>query len=120
EFIARLDVAMQRHAVELGQDVNRTQPRVKTVTDRNIDQTILATQGNGWFCPVFRQREEARSGPAAHNNGESSLSRTGRKGMRLHFANVIANRNRRSRDFASPKIDVHLTFGAAMRGTTVA
>jgi hypothetical protein len=106
EFIARLNVAMQRHAVELGQNINRTQSRVKAVADRDINQAILAAEGNGWFCSVFCQREEPRSRPAAHDNGERSLRRTGRKRRRLHLANVIANRNRRSRDFPPPKIDL--------------
>src|SRR5437588_9851 len=56
EFIAGLDVAMQRHAIELGQDINRTQPRIQAVADWDVDEAILAPQGHGWFCSIFSQR----------------------------------------------------------------
>jgi len=42
EFVARLDVAMERHAVELRQHINRAQSRVEAVADRDIDQAIFA------------------------------------------------------------------------------
>src|SRR5437588_11260031 len=38
ELVARLYVAMKRHAVELGQVVDRTKTRVQAVADGNIDQ----------------------------------------------------------------------------------
>src|SRR5436189_3390754 len=53
ELVARLDMAMQRHAVELRQHINRAQPRVKAVTDRYVDEPILPPKRDGRFRPIF-------------------------------------------------------------------
>ena len=45
ELVTRLDVAMQRHAVELGQHVDRPQSRVQAIADRNIDKAIFSPKG---------------------------------------------------------------------------
>ena len=41
KLVARLDMAMKRHAVELRQHINRAQPGVEAVADRDIDQPIF-------------------------------------------------------------------------------
>ena len=75
EFVTRLDVAMQRHAVELGQDIDRAQPGVEAVADRNIDDPILAADRHRRLRPIFGQWKQARSGATPHDDGQSPLRR---------------------------------------------
>ena len=70
---------MQRHAVELRQNVDRAQPRVETVADRNIDQPIFAAERHRRFGAIFGQRKQPRPGAAAHDDGKRALSRARRK-----------------------------------------
>ena len=54
ELVARLDVAMQRHAVELRQHIDRAQAGVEAIADRDIDQPIFPAQRHGRLGAVFR------------------------------------------------------------------
>ncbi len=53
ELVARLDMSMQRHAVELRQHVNRAQPRVEAIADRDIDDAIFSAEGHRRFRTVL-------------------------------------------------------------------
>src|SRR5204862_8086170 len=44
ELVARLNVAMQRHGVELREQIDRAQPGVQAVTVRDIDQPIFSAK----------------------------------------------------------------------------
>jgi hypothetical protein len=63
------DVAIERGGVELGQDVDLENFGIDAVTDGNIDQAVLASQGDGGFGPLFRQRIQTGSSPSTQNNG---------------------------------------------------
>ena len=53
EFVARLNVAMQRHGVELREQIDRAQAGVQAIADRDIDQSIFSAEGHGRFCAVL-------------------------------------------------------------------
>jgi hypothetical protein len=74
ELVAVLDMPMQRHAVELGQHIDRAQPRIQTIADGDIDNAIFATERYGRFGAILRQREQTAASATAHNDGERSLS----------------------------------------------
>src|SRR2546430_934623 len=46
ELVARLHMSMQRHAVELSQHIDRAEPGVQAIADRNIDDAIFPAQRN--------------------------------------------------------------------------
>jgi hypothetical protein len=69
-----LNVPMQRHAVELGQHIDRAQPGIQTIANGDIDNAIFATERYGRFGAVFRQWEQTGAGATAHNYGKRSLS----------------------------------------------
>ena len=83
ELVARLDMAMQRHAVELRQHIDRAQPGVQAIADRDIDQPIFPAERHRRLGTIFRQRKQARPRAAAHDDGERALRRAGRKRWRL-------------------------------------
>ncbi len=68
EPVAFLDVAMERAAVELRQQEDPAQTGVEAVADGDVDEAILAGQRHGGLGAIFRQREEAGAGPAAHDD----------------------------------------------------
>src|SRR6266480_1898398 len=53
ELVARLNVAMQRHGVELGEQIDGAQPGVQAVTDRDVDQPIFSAEWHGRLCAVL-------------------------------------------------------------------
>src|SRR5438105_10520817 len=53
ELIARLNVAMQRHGVELREQIDRAQAGIEAIANRDIDQAIFSAEWHGRFCPVF-------------------------------------------------------------------
>ena len=84
ELVARLDMAMQRHAVELRQHIDRAQPGVEAVADRDIDEPIFSAERHRRLGAIFRQRKQPRPGAAAHDDRQRPLGRAGRKRGRLH------------------------------------
>ena len=84
ELVARLDMAMQRHAVELRQHVNRTQTRVEAVADRDIDEAIFSAERHRRLRAIFCQRKKPRARAATHDDGKRALCRAGRKRWDLH------------------------------------
>src|SRR5947209_6104438 len=54
ELVAGLNMSMQRHAVELSENVNRTQAGVQTVTNGNVDDAILSPERDGGLSAIFR------------------------------------------------------------------
>src|SRR5205823_5050490 len=68
ELVARLNVAMQRHGVELREQIDRAQPGVQAVTDRDIDQPIV----EGSRCITLKFRDgipRLTLGMTEHRNG---------------------------------------------------
>jgi hypothetical protein len=53
ELITRLNVAMQRHGVELRQQIDRAQAGVQAIADRDIHQSIFSAEGHGGLGPVL-------------------------------------------------------------------
>ena len=89
EFVARLNMAMQRHAVKLRQDIDRAQSRVQAVADRDVDDPILATDRYRRLGAVFGQWKQACPRPATHNDGQGPLRRAGRERGRRHRARRV-------------------------------
>ena len=55
------------------QNVDSLDLRVDAIADRNIDQAIFGTEGNGRFGAKFGKRIQPLSGPSAQNNGQYSF-----------------------------------------------
>ena len=45
---------MQRHAVELGQHIDRAQPGIQTIADGDINDAIFASERHSRFGAVLR------------------------------------------------------------------
>ena len=92
ELVAVLNVPMQRHAVELGQHIDRAQPGIQTIADGDIDNAIFATERYGRFGAVLRQWEQTGAGAAAHNDGKRSLGCAGRQRPERFCAGIFWKR----------------------------
>ena len=73
ELIARVNMTIQRGAVELRQNVDRPESGIQTVTDRYIDQSIFAGQRHRRFCAILGQGKQACPRTTAHDDGERSV-----------------------------------------------
>ena len=71
KLVAARDVAVQRLAVKLGQNVDLAKTAVKAIADRDIDQTIFTAQWHRRLRALLGQGKKAGTGAAAHNNGQS-------------------------------------------------
>jgi hypothetical protein len=49
EVVSCPDVPVETHRVKLGEHVNATDSAVNAVGKRNIDETILSSDWNGWL-----------------------------------------------------------------------
>jgi hypothetical protein len=54
EGVRLAKMPVQTLGKKLGQDVSPVQTTVDTVADRDVDQSVLGCQRNGWFCADFR------------------------------------------------------------------
>src|SRR5215475_9112626 len=89
ELVASLDMPVQRHTVELGQHIDRAQPRVQAIANRNIDDSIFTTERHRRFGAVFRQREQARASATAHNDGKRALKGAWRQRSGRFYARIF-------------------------------
>src|SRR6185369_6679740 len=78
EFVARVDVLVQRRAIELREDVDAAQAGVNAVRDRDIDDPVFASEWHSRLRPFLGQRKESRARAAAHDDGESAFGDGGR------------------------------------------
>jgi hypothetical protein len=62
------DVAIQREAFVLGEDVDVAQVRVDAVGQRDVDDAVLPGEGNGRFGAVARERKQPLACPASQQN----------------------------------------------------
>src|SRR5262249_20786466 len=85
ELVTVLDVPMQRHAVELRKHIDRAQPGVQTIADRNIDNAIFATVEHSRFSAIFGERKQACARRAAHDDGKRPLDGARRQRSRKSF-----------------------------------
>ena len=65
------DVVVKRGGVELGQDVDPAKSRVDAAGDGDIDQAILAAEGNRRLGPFLGQGKEPFSPTAAQNKAKN-------------------------------------------------
>lgn len=70
ELIGLRDVAMQGSGVKLGEQVDTLEPGVDAVGDRDIDETVLRGERDGWLGPLFGQGKQACSLASTHNDGQ--------------------------------------------------
>src|ERR1700746_2410468 len=59
ELVAGLDVPMQRHAVELSQDIDRPQLGVQTIADGDVDDAIFAAERHRRFGAILLEGKQA-------------------------------------------------------------
>jgi len=53
EFVARLNVTMQRHSIELREHIDRAQAGVQAIANRDIYQPIFSAEWYGRLGPVL-------------------------------------------------------------------
>ena len=70
EVVRVLDVAVERAAVELGQHEDAAELGVDAVADGDVDEAVLAAQGDRRLGAVLGQGEEPSAGAAAHDDGD--------------------------------------------------
>ena len=75
ELVARVDMAVQRHAVELSEHVDAANARIEAIADRNINQPVLAAERHGRLRPFLCQREKPGAGSPSHDDGQSTIDR---------------------------------------------
>jgi len=63
-------VPVERRRVELRQDEDATNVGVQAVADRDVDQPVAAADRDGRLGSMLRQRKQARSLPAAEDDGQ--------------------------------------------------
>ena len=68
KFVGLLNVTMKRSSIKLLEDKDLIKTRVKAVTDRDIDQTVLTSERYRRITAVPGQRTEARAATSAHYN----------------------------------------------------
>jgi hypothetical protein len=77
EFVARIDVLMERSGIELGEDVDPAQSGIDAIAYRDIDDPIFSRERHGGFGALLGQGEEPRAGAASHHNREGFFSDRG-------------------------------------------
>src|SRR6516165_4460685 len=75
EFVTSINMAMQRSAVELCQDIDPAQPRIQAVADWYINQAIFARERYRGLCTILCKREQAGSRTTTHDDGERFILR---------------------------------------------
>jgi hypothetical protein len=68
EIVGALGVPVKRGGVELREQEDPIDVGVDAVTDRDIDQTVLARERNCRFAPLHGQWIETGATPAAHDD----------------------------------------------------
>ena len=77
EPVALLDVAVERAAVELGEQEDPAEVGVEAVADGDVDQPVLAGERHRGLGAVLGQREEAGPGAAAHDDRDDVVRAKG-------------------------------------------
>jgi hypothetical protein len=67
------DVTVQRERLVLRKDVNASQLRVDAVGKRDIDDAVIAAEGDCWFCAITGKWEEALACAACQKYAKSVL-----------------------------------------------
>ena len=57
KVVSLSNVTMQTDGVELRQNIHAIDVAVDAVGNRYVDQSVLATQWNGWLGSILRQRQ---------------------------------------------------------------
>jgi hypothetical protein len=74
ELIGSVDVAMEGCREKLGEDKDTRDARVDAIADRDVEQPVLAADGDGGLGPLLGQWVEAGSAPAAEHNRKYILA----------------------------------------------
>ena len=70
KLVALVDVAVERSAVELGEDIDAAQSRVQAVANRNIHQPVFAAERDGRLRAFLGEREKSGACTTAHDDGQ--------------------------------------------------
>ena len=76
QAVGLCDVPIEGSRVELRQDEDPLQARVKGVADRDVDQPVFAADRHGGLRPHVRQRIQPGSSPAAQDQGQDVVHRS--------------------------------------------
>src|SRR4051794_3160972 len=68
---------MKRRRIKLSEQIDPLQTGVQTIGNRNIDNTIFASQGHRWFGPILSEWKKSSAGAAAQNDGKDTIKRDG-------------------------------------------
>jgi len=68
EAVGAVQVAVQRGAVELGENINLAQAGVDAVADRQVDDPILPRKRNSGLGTILCQRKEPSARAAPHHD----------------------------------------------------
>ena len=112
EPVAVLDVAVQRAAVELGQDEDAAQIGVEAVADGDVHQPVLPAQGNGGLGPILGEGKEPSPGAPAQHDAHHVL-RTDGRGPGGH---ALTPRSPRARSSRNASTRARLRCGTRDRG----
>src|SRR5215510_8688775 len=91
KLVGLSDVTVERCRVELGEDINAFKIRIDAIGDRNIDETILPCQRNRRLRPIPRQRKQAGSLSAAHDDRKNVAGVAGHSRTARHRKSFLAN-----------------------------
>ena len=76
EFVGVRDVVVEADAEELGEDVQANQAAVDAVADGDVDEAVLARDGDGGDAAVPGQRVQGRPASAAQEEANHVLHRS--------------------------------------------
>ena len=64
-------MSVQRGSIELSEDEYLVEARVETVTDRNIDESILPRERNCGLATISGQGTQTRAAPPSHDDTDN-------------------------------------------------
>ena len=70
KLVGFLDVSVERSGIELRENEDLIKARIEAVTDRDINQAILARERHSRLTAIPRQRTESRPATTAHYDAD--------------------------------------------------
>jgi hypothetical protein len=73
EIVGLGDMAVQGYRVELGQNCHAVHTGIDAVADGDVNQPVLAPEGDGWFRANFGQRIQSAPPSPSHNDAQDII-----------------------------------------------
>lgn len=67
------EMAVERRGIELGEHIDLGDVTVEAVTDGDIDQPVISSEGNRGLCSLLRQRVQTGPSAASQYNPQHTL-----------------------------------------------